>query len=475
MQFPPFLAFYCSFMYSAAVVGEPGASGTQLPAPPPDDGTTHATWVRSASGRAAEGLRRQAVFLGRARHPGVEELREILDDGDTVRLVTTYVPGRHPSEVVASVEEAAGLSAVLATTLADLHEIGLSHGAVCDAAVIVDDTGQPVLVDFAAATQLEGQPRRWPTSPQAGLDVVGLADLLLGLVDRVAPLAERGRGRRRHAGQRDSGAALRRLCERARSGRAGTAGLTARAMASGTAAVPGVTLPQHQRPPAERTDSSPSEPAATAAPTTPTLALATAIREIEPNQAAPGHPRDWPSEHRPWGSGQIVRVRWLVVRSAVLLFVGGTVAWGLFGWAGFGRPTVVAHARRAELPGRSGPASEVPAATPAPTGAGDIASLAGGVLTVGHDRYSVGDAGDIVLLGRWTCGAASVAVVRPRDDTVWVFRGWPSPRLPAQAVLAGRVAGAIGARPRPAARCDSVEVERTDGSAVIIRPWRTIQ
>jgi len=100
----------------------------------------------------ADAIRRQAELLGAARHPGVVELIGLEGSSERPVLVTALVDGPTlAGPMVFTVEEVAGLARELATTLADLHELGIVHGAVAPEHVLVDADGRPVLCGFASA------------------------------------------------------------------------------------------------------------------------------------------------------------------------------------------------------------------------------------------------------------------------------------------------------------------------------------
>src|SRR5712692_7840779 len=86
---------------------------------------------RSAVGEAATRLRHEARILQHARHPGVVELVELREAEDgTVSVVTALIAGQALAGQRFSVSEVARVMAVLATTVADLHEVGVAVGAL---------------------------------------------------------------------------------------------------------------------------------------------------------------------------------------------------------------------------------------------------------------------------------------------------------------------------------------------------------
>ena len=140
-----------------------------------------------AVGDGVERLRREAAVLQATRHPGVVELLGFTDEGGVAELRTVEVDG--PPLAAADnlrADEVAGLASAIATTLADLHDLGLVHGAITSSHVLLGSAG-PVLCGFSAA----GPPG--PTRQPAD-DVAALCRVVLELVDH-GPVADVARQR----------------------------------------------------------------------------------------------------------------------------------------------------------------------------------------------------------------------------------------------------------------------------------------
>lgn len=114
------------------------------------------------------------------------------DGSGGARLRTVQVDGPSLAGAAMEAEEIAGVVAALASTLADLHAMGLVHGAVAPEHVVLDDDGRPVLCSLGygglagerpAAAPLLLPPFADPTREEDGrlhpaLDVYGLGALL---------------------------------------------------------------------------------------------------------------------------------------------------------------------------------------------------------------------------------------------------------------------------------------------------------
>lgn len=136
--------------------------------------------VKRASAPAdLERLEREASVLAGAAHPGVVRLigrgPGTLELGRITGPTLTEV-GPQPLEMVA------GWGAALATTVADLHEIGCTHGAIEEDHVLFDEAGRPVLCGFGSATG-PGDPSG---EARAGADVAALARVIAGRLPSTA-------------------------------------------------------------------------------------------------------------------------------------------------------------------------------------------------------------------------------------------------------------------------------------------------
>ena len=336
---------------------------------------------RSGAGAIREALLVEAALLGHCRQPGITELVEVTDDGLEATVVTSMPAGLPLEEATLDLEEVAGVGAVLATTVADLHDIGVAHGSVGPGFVVLASDGRPVLDGFSSARRLAGHPSRWARHGLARADDVQLGHLLAGLVVSTGP---EGRA------AVNAHVARRRFSRRPRWGTAGViadwatatsrGAITSRRLAEGLAVdVPGARLP-----------STPVEWQGT-----PT--------EVEPRPASHDPSTiDHPSPPPVMGVGAAVLVALLAAGTVRLLSPGHGPAGG-----------------HRTLP----PTAPVAACAPPPANppACGLPRYADGVLTVASQRYAVGEAGDVVALGRWTCGAPTLALFRPATGRAWRF------------------------------------------------------
>ena len=120
-------------------------------------------------------------MLRRMAHPGIVQLlgTEGADPPDGL-VLRTVSGGDLTALALPSVAVIAGLGAALATTVADLHAVGFSHGGIEASHVLLDEGGRPVLCSLgrsreASAGSPDGE-RRYDD------DVRALATMLLHLL-----------------------------------------------------------------------------------------------------------------------------------------------------------------------------------------------------------------------------------------------------------------------------------------------------
>jgi tRNA A-37 threonylcarbamoyl transferase component Bud32 len=138
------------------------------------EGGTFRKQAESAADR--DRLRSEAVVLTAVAHPGV--VRLIATEGDPPNeLVFGFVEGKDFAGLdIDDQEVVGGIGAAVATTLADIHDLGVVHGAVSPSHVLIDGAGRPVLCGFGAAGKASS---RAQLTELAGEDTAALARMLL--------------------------------------------------------------------------------------------------------------------------------------------------------------------------------------------------------------------------------------------------------------------------------------------------------
>lgn len=372
--------------------------------------------VKEASGAEAVDLRAEADRLASAAHPGVVRLLSSEGDDDRWELRTAH--GGRPLDVGPRVDAPAlaTIAAAVATTLADLHAVGVVHGRLRAGHILVGASGRPVLCGF-------GPRLDQPATPED--DVAALGQIL---IDHLAgdqspePIPER-RWRRR---QRWSGWA-----------RASLLTIADQACAD----------PPSRRPSARRLAASISE----SFPVDSESVVARTEAPDEPGEAAELDPMD------------------ALRRSAILLpssgarrsagsLVGGVAAVVLGG----------ALILRSQVDSR--PAST---STTEPTTTTSIQEerirIDGTVVSSPRGRFEVGQPGDLVEIGDFDCdGERTPAVLRPSTGEVFVFPQWST----TQEVSVRAVRAVPGARELLviplSSGCATLQVRLEDGEVVPI-------
>ena len=454
--------------------------------------------VSTAAG-GGERIRAEAELLTVARHPGVVELVGL--EGSTERpvLVTVLVDGPTlAAPMPLTVEEVAGVVGAVAATLADLHEQGIVHGAVLPEHVLLGPDGRPVLCGFGSGGRVGEDDELRPST-----DVAALGRLLRRLA--TGPDAR----------------PLRRLAEAATADDP-AARPSAGQLAAGLAdAVPGARLPIPRSGSGHGVDPASDLRAL--------VAGARSGRRRRPPPAAEARPRnlllgtDWDAvvgdgSDAEAGSRAPVATatrravappppvdrpglrRRLPLRSAAAVgAVAAVAAAGLLLLAPWSSPA--AHDEPAPATTRPTPSTRsLPPSTTAATtttrpvpavrtdcvaqasvliadvdgdGCPDALRYADGVLEGGGTRWALGQAGDEVTVGDWSCrGARTVVLLRPSTGDVYRFDGWAVGAV--ESLTASRVATVPGGKALRAADvdrdgCHEIVVERGELPPQVVR------
>ena len=429
-------------------------------------------FVKAGRGaRHAARLLREADLLSLAPVPGT--VRLLARDGtenDPI-LVTARVDGSDLRRVPdLAVEEVAGLVAALGTTLADLHDLGVVHGAVMAEHVLLSSEGRPILCGFgygartgerpvaeAPLPEAAVDPARTPGAPLApASDVLALGALLDSLLATATPAGL-------DANQVD---ALRAVVGR-------TAAADAQLRPSARAVAEAV---RHAVPSARLPAPAPLGGSSTAPDTE--AAADQVLRTLRRGRgnALPLGRRD----RRP--------------KAVVVASAAAVTALAFVAVLGRGTPERPARSRPSARPvsppwtaSAAVPASLGPGPTPTTSGtpprpcpplSGSLAADTDGdgcpdalrwergVVEAGDRRWAVGQPGDLVVTGDWRCtGTATLAVLRPGTGQVFVFDGWAAKGKDLTAPQAARVEGgfALRAAELDGDSCADLVVERAGG------------
>jgi eukaryotic-like serine/threonine-protein kinase len=358
------------------------------------------------------GLAWETEVLTAARHPGVVEV--VASSPGT--LDTTYC-GTHSLATwrPGSVERVAALAAALATTVADLHGMGIVHGRIEPSHVLIGPGGRPVMCGFSGAT-LSGRAAPGsvgPIDPAADVDGVGsLVSFLVRGGDRHCPRA----GRHRFLALAFWPVAARR--------RAALRHIAAAA-----------TEPEPRLRPTAR-------------------ALAAALHDVAPRARL---------DDRPLPEAMPAEATARPVRRRAVAAIGAALALGLLGWAA----VTLARPPTTQPSAASATTTEpAPTASAAPHPVADARVIGANLIEAEGVRFEVGVPGDRAIIGDWDCDAVpTVALLRPSTGEVFLFDEWAASDAALTIPAAAHVPGAesIAAHDPDGDGCASVLVERSDG------------
>ncbi len=136
--------------------------------------------------KRVEQFLREDKAAARLRHPNIVPVFDSGQDGELYYIATAYIEGRTLANVLADkppdFRRTADLVRALAEALAYAHDQAILHRDVKPANIMVDEQGQPLLVDFGLAARLE-QPlsgERAASVPAVSMDDQAAEFLLAG-------------------------------------------------------------------------------------------------------------------------------------------------------------------------------------------------------------------------------------------------------------------------------------------------------
>ena len=370
-------------------------------------------------------MRREVEVLDVARHPGVVELLGAGTGALTLRLVDGVPLSRLPDP---SPSQMAHIAADVATTLADLHDIGVVHGAVSADHILIASSDRTVLCSFGRAAVHAPEPHQ-PRGSRAATPSPGGPAFRAGVQADVAALAGV------LAAAAPAGSDVERIVRTAASAPGGP--WPARRLATLL-----TTLPPEPRHRGRRLGTLQAPP-----PTHPPRP-----RRVAEAPKAPSRDGGLAVAPQPSAGSNARRSR---------------VAVGLLGAVFAVLMTATAIAVVAPTLGSS---SRPRAACPVADQGCQPPARPGGVIQTAAGRYRLGRPGDLVVVGRWHCGGPLPALLRPATGEVWVWDGWAPATRPLAARLVVRIPQARTLTVAPGSSgCDGLQVQRTEGRPVVIR------
>ena len=376
-------------------------------------------------------------------------------------VLRTRFAGDPVSHWTGSVERVAGMGAAVAATLADLHDIGVVHGRLDATHILVGDDGRPRLCGLSH-----------PGGAEPPDDVAALARVLGDVLARAGTEPRRTRPWFRRSSTAHCRAleqVIARALDPVPSRRP-----SARLLASSIlAAVPGAELPA----------GGPQPPVPEPVPPDEHLLDLVFSHELtdderwaqafgdeppEPGTGVDAEPTPATDERRgrarvAAGSGAAA----LAAIAAGAVFVGG------WGWRESGARPVAVQANgpsdRVDCPAAAAPAADVDG-----DGCPEALVVGGGTVSAGPISWTLGQPGDVIAVGDWTCdGGSAPALLRPSTGDVFVFPGWAAAGEPVTVEARDRLPGAVAIRGEPGDDgCDDLVVDLGSGATATVEVRR---
>jgi hypothetical protein len=449
-------------------------------------------------------LAEEARRLQTARHPGVVAFVDYRVTGDCAELHTGYA-GESLECWSGTAAQIAGVAAAVATTLADLHELGIIHGRVDRSHVLMGPDGRPKLCGFSPLER----------SADPADDVAAVGRMLERMIEEPGVSSNR----RRRPWRLSGGARL--------AGLVGLPGLLAERRALAQVVAHATDPNPTRRPPARGLARSilaavRAAELPAAAGTRGRQAAANCVSapepqrsdrfdevfvdqtEVSPEDVFTNRPWLDPSDRHlgvhqvespstPQRSSGLSRV--LVIAATILgVLAVAAVALGLRGAGDGGRPSdgeTSGAAPEGPLDAASATSDSTVACPPVDAedassqealrvdisgdGCAESVAIDDGVITVDGERWVIGLPGDHLVLGDWTCdGVATPAAYRQSTGDVFVFPDWADDRRPLTVDPVARVEGGVSLAAVPRSpndahgSCDVPAVDMRNGERRMI-------
>ena len=158
------------------------------------------------SAEVPAGWLNEVEVLSRLDHPGICNIHDAGVEDGCAFIAMSYVEGRTLAERPGTdVDKAVRIAAEVADTLTAAHAVGIVHGDLKPANILVTRDGRPVLLDFGVAGFLDTSgrrrsgriagtlpylaPERLASGPDVSADVFGLGAVLFELVAGITPFS----------------------------------------------------------------------------------------------------------------------------------------------------------------------------------------------------------------------------------------------------------------------------------------------
>ncbi len=101
----------------------------------------------------------EAKSLARLVHPNIVGVHQVFEDNDTAYMAIDYIDGRDLHDILDSTDRAftpdqvVGLLKKMLSAVEFIHQVGILHRDISPDNILVDKAGNPILIDFGAASE----------------------------------------------------------------------------------------------------------------------------------------------------------------------------------------------------------------------------------------------------------------------------------------------------------------------------------
>ncbi len=101
----------------------------------------------------------EAKSLARLVHPNIVGVHQVFEDNDTAYMAIDYIDGRDLHDILDSTDQAFAPEQIVAmlkkmlSAVEFIHQVGILHRDISPDNILIDKTGNPILIDFGAASE----------------------------------------------------------------------------------------------------------------------------------------------------------------------------------------------------------------------------------------------------------------------------------------------------------------------------------
>jgi len=101
----------------------------------------------------------EAKSLARLVHPNIVGVHQVFEDNDTAYMAIDFIDGRDLHDILDSTDQAftpeqvVGLLKKMLSAVEFIHQVGILHRDISPDNILIDKAGNPILIDFGAASE----------------------------------------------------------------------------------------------------------------------------------------------------------------------------------------------------------------------------------------------------------------------------------------------------------------------------------